>query len=177
MAELHTERLLLRQWHEADLEPFARLNADPEVMRHFPATLTREQSDGLAERERALIELHGWGLWAVEVLEHNSFIGFVGLAEPRFDAHFTPAVEVGWRLARSAWGHGYATEAARAALAHAFDVLGLDEVVSFTSTTNVRSQRVMQRLGMTHDPADDFDHPRVDDPRIRRHVLYRLSRG
>jgi RimJ/RimL family protein N-acetyltransferase len=146
-------------------------------MEHFPAPLTRDESDAFAASCRGHIAEHGWGLWPVEVVETGEFIGFVGLNEPRFDAHFTPAVEVGWRLARSAWGHGYATEAARAALAHAFDVLGLDEVVSFTSTTNVRSQRVMQRLGMTHDPADDFDHPRVEDPRIRRHVLYRLSRG
>ena len=177
MAELRTERLLLRQWRDADLAPFAALNADPQVMEHFPSPLTREHSDAFAASCRERIAERGWGIWAVEVVASGEFIGFVGLNEPRFDAHFTPAVEVGWRLARSAWGHGYATEAAEAALAYAFDELRLDEVVSFTATTNVRSQRVMQRLGMTHDESDDFDHPRVDDPRIRRHVLYRVSRG
>ena len=111
------------------------------------------------------------GLWAVEA--DGEFIGFVGLNEPRF----RPGVEIGWRLAREAWGHGYATEAARAVLAFAFDELGLAEVISFTSTTNVRSQRVMERIGMTRDPADDFDHPNVTDERLRRHVLYRVARG
>ena len=177
MAELRTERLLLRQWRDEDLAPFAALNADAEVMEHFPAPLTRAESDAFAASCRNRIAERGWGLWAVEVVGDGGFVGFVGLNEPRFDAHFTPAVEIGWRLARHAWGHGYAIEAARAVLAYSFDELALDEVVSFTSTTNVRSQRVMERLGMTHDPADDFDHPRVDDTRLRRHVLYRLSRG
>jgi RimJ/RimL family protein N-acetyltransferase len=177
MRELHTERLLLRQWRDEDLEPFAQLNDDPEVMEHFPRRHPRAESDAFAGRIRAHIDEHGWGLWAVEVRATAEFIGFVGLAEPRFEAHFTPALEVGWRLKRSAWGHGYATEAARAAVAFAFEVLGRDELVSFTSATNTRSQRVMQRLGMTHDPADDFDHPLVDDPRLRPHVLYRLRRG
>ena len=177
MAELRTERLLLRQWRDDDLAPFAALNADPEVMEHFPARLTRHESDAFVAFCRDRIAERGWGLWAVEVVASGEFIGLVGLSEPRFDAHFTPAVEIGWRLARSAWGFGYATEAARAALAYAFDELRLDEVVSFTATTNLRSQAVMQRLGMTHDELDDFDHPRVDDPRLRRHVLYRLPRG
>ena len=177
MADLRTQRLVLRQWRDEDLEPFAALNADPEVMRHFPAVMTREESDGLAVGQRSLIAERGWGLWAVEVVGGAPFVGFVGLAEPRFDAHFTPAVEVGWRLAREHWGHGYATEAADTALAYAFDDLGLDEVVSFTTVANARSRRVMERLGMTHDPADDFEHPLLaeDDP-IRPHVLYRLRR-
>ena len=166
---IRTERLVLRQWREADKEPFAALNADPVVMEHFPATMTREASDAFADFNRERIAERGWGLWAVEA--DGAFIGYVGLSEPGF----MPGVEIGWRLAKDAWGHGYATEAARAALDYARDELGLDEVVSFTSTTNVRSQRVMERLGMTHDPADDFDHPRVDDPRLRRHVLYRLA--
>lgn len=174
MSVLSTTRLRLRQWRDGDLEPFATLNADPEVMRFFPAPLSREQSDALAAREREGIGERGWGLWAVEVLESSRFIGFVGLAEPRFDAHFTPAVEVGWRLAHDAWGKGYATEGGRAALVYAFDELGLTEIVSFTSAINVRSRRVMERLGMSHDPADDFDHPSVATGPLRLHVLYRL---
>jgi len=135
---VRTARLELRQWREDDLALFAALNADPETMRFFPSALTREQSDSLAERARAQIAERGWGLWAVEVFDSDRFIGFVGLAEPRFEAHFTPAVEVGWRLARDAWGRGYATEGGRAALAFAFDELGLDEVVSFTAVVNER---------------------------------------
>lgn len=177
MTELRTPRLLLRQWREADLEPFATLNADLEVTRYFPGPLTADQSDALAERERTLIAERGWGLWAVELVHRAAFIGFVGLAEPRFEAHFTPAVEVGWRLARQHWGSGYATEGARAAIAFAFAELGLDEVVSFATVDNDRSRRVMERLGMTHDAADDFEHPLLaqGDP-LRPHVLYRLRR-
>jgi RimJ/RimL family protein N-acetyltransferase len=166
---IRTERLVLRQWRDDDRAPFAALNADPVVMEHFPSTMTREQSDAFVDFNIRTIRERGWGLWAVDA--DGLFIGFVGLNEPRF----MPGVEVGWRLARAAWGHGYATEAARAAVAFARDDLRLDEVVSFTATTNLRSQRVMQRLGMTHDPADDFDHPRVEDARLRRHVLYRLA--
>jgi RimJ/RimL family protein N-acetyltransferase len=166
---IRTERLVLRQWRDEDRAPFAALNADPVVMEHFPSTMTREQSDAFVDFNIRTIRERGWGLWAVDA--DGMFIGFVGLNEPRF----MPGVEVGWRLARAAWGHGYATEAARAAVAFARDDLRLDEVVSFTATTNLRSQRVMQRLGMTHDPADDFDHPRVEDARLRRHVLYRLA--
>jgi RimJ/RimL family protein N-acetyltransferase len=145
-------------------------------MRYFPVRSTRVQSDALAERARATIADRGWGLWAVEVTGVAPFIGFIGLAEPRFEAHFTPAVEVGWRLAREHWGNGYATEGGRAALAFAFEELALDEVVSFTSAVNERSRRVMERLGMTHDPADDFDHPLVPDGPLRPHMLYRASR-
>ena len=175
MAELRTQRLVLRQWRDDDLEPFAALNADPEVMHYFPSPLTRGQSDALAEGQRDLIAERGWGLWAVEVVDRAPFIGFVGLAEPRFQAHFTPAVEVGWRLARDHWGKGYATEGARAAVAFGCGELGLDEIVSFTSVVNERSRRVMDRVGMTHDPADDFDHPLLaPGDALRRHVLYRL---
>ncbi len=174
MTELATARLLLRQWREVDLEPFAALNRDTEVMRYFPAVLTRAQSGALAEKAGGLIAQQGWGLWAVELVSSGSFIGYVGLAEPGFKAHFTPAVEVGWRLGREYWRHGYATEAAGAALSFGFGQLGLGEIVSFTTASNTRSQRVMDRLGMTHDPADDFDHPAVDGP-LRRHVLFRIS--
>jgi RimJ/RimL family protein N-acetyltransferase len=171
---LRTKRLALRQWRKGDLEPFASLNADPEVMRYFPAPLTRQSSDALAHDIAREIEERGWGLWAVEVLGGAGFIGFVGLETPSFDAHFTPAVEVGWRLAREHWGRGYATEAARAAVDFGFRELALDQIVSFTAPVNTRSRRVMERLGMTRDPADDFDHPRVPDGPLRRHVLYRL---
>lgn len=178
VAELVTERLLLRRWRGEDRDPFAALNADPVVMEHFPAPLTRAQSDDLADRIEAHLDEHGWGLWAVEVRETGRFCGFTGLAPATFEAPFTPAVEVGWRLAHWSWGHGYATEAARAALAHGFEVLRLDEIVSFTTTTNVRSQRVMQRLGMARDDQGDFDHPNVPDGhRLRPHVLYRVRAG
>lgn len=170
--ERRTARLLLRPWTAADREPFAELNADPEVMRYFPATLNRAQSDAMAARcEQRLLE-NGWGLWAVEV--EGRFAGFTGLARPSWDPSLT---EVGWRLARWAWGHGYATEAAREALRVGFDEVGLDEIVSFTAPTNQRSRAVMERLGMTCDPADDFDYPTiaVGHP-LRRSVLYRLRR-
>lgn len=175
VTELVTDRLCLRQWRDADLAPFAALNADPEVMRYFPAPLTQAQSDELAGFIHGVIEREGWGLWAVQVTDGPSFIGFVGLNRATFDAHFTPAVEVGWRLAQPYWGNGYATEAAAAALSFGFDQLGLEEVVSFTAAVNERSIRVMQRLGMTRDAAGDFDHPRVADGPLRRHVLYRIS--
>ena len=175
MTELRTARLLLRQWQDADLEPFAELNADPEVMRYFPSALDRQQSDALAGRARTGLEEQGWGLWAVEVSGGARFIGFVGLARPPFEAHFTPAVEVGWRLARAHWGEGYATEGAHAVLAFAFEDLGIDEVVSFTTPANQRSRNVMERLGMTRDPVDDFEHPLL--PAGWTHVLYRLGRA
>lgn len=166
---------MLRRWREDDKEPFAALNADPVVMEHFPATLSREDSDALAERIEAGFDEHGFGLWAVEA--DGEFIGFTGLSVPRFTAPFTPCVEIGWRLARSAWGRGYATEAARASLEDGFGRAGLTEVVSFTAVQNVRSQAVMGRLGMTHDPADDFDHPALPAGHpLRRHVLYRIRR-
>jgi RimJ/RimL family protein N-acetyltransferase len=177
MAELRTQRTLLRHWCAADREPFAALNADPEVMEHFPAVLTRVESDLLADHFASALDERGWGLWAVEITATGTFAGFVGLSPATFDAPFTPAVEVGWRLSRSSWGQGLATEAARAALTYAFDSIELDEVVSFTATPNLRSQRVMQKLGMQRDPADDFDHPAL--PRghpLLRHVLYRISR-
>ena len=172
---IRTTRLLLRRWTEADLEPFAALNADPRVMEHFPSTLSREESDALVGRIEEGFAAHGFGLWAVEV--DGALIGFTGLSVPRRDVGLGPVVEVGWRLAASAWGRGYATEAARAAVQDG-RARGVGEVVSFTATTNLASQRVMQRLGMTRDPADDFDHPALPaGHRLRRHVLYRLPAG
>lgn len=180
MTSLQTSRLVLRPWRPQDREPFAALNGDPEVIRHFPTTLDRAESDAFADRIAARFDQHGWGLWAVEVIDSGRFAGYTGLnpvpdAITAMTAGF-PRVEVGWRLARWAWGHGYATEAAAAALAFAFDELDLPEVVSFTAVGNLRSRAVMERLGMTRDPADDFDHPAlaVGSP-LRRHVLYRLS--
>jgi RimJ/RimL family protein N-acetyltransferase len=173
--QLETERLRLRRWRADDRVPFAAINADPEVMEHFPAPLTRGQSDELTNAIESGFERHGFGLWALEVRASGELIGFTGLAVPGFEVHFTPAVEVGWRLARAAWGWGYATEAARAALGAGFDQVGLEEIVSFTSAYNLRSRAVMERIGMSHDPDDDFDHPgiRPGDP-LRRHVLYRV---
>lgn len=152
------------------------MNADPEVMAWFPAPLDREASDALAERIEASFAERGFGLWAVEVASDRAFVGFTGLSVPQFEAPFTPAVEVGWRLARVAWGNGYATEAATASLGVAFGELGLGEVVSFTSEPNLRSQAVMRRLGMSHERSDDFDHPNLPvGHRLCRHVLYRLT--
>jgi RimJ/RimL family protein N-acetyltransferase len=172
---LRTDRLLLRRWVASDGEPFAAMNADPAVMEHFPSLLTRAESDQTVERIVKHFDERGFGVWAVEVPQVASFIGFVGLMVPRFQAHFTPCVEVGWRIARAHWGRGYATEGARAALAYGFDVLGLGEIVSMTVPGNDRSRRVMNKLGMQRDPAGDFDHPLVESGHpLRRHVLYRL---
>ena len=174
---LQTERLIMRRWLDRDREPFAALNADPEVMEHFPATLTREQSDALVNRiEQKGFETLGYGLWALEVRETGEFIGFAGLALQTFDAPFLPAIEVGWRLARHTWGNGYATEAGRAALTHGFEKLDLPEIISMTAHQNTRSRAVMERLGMTYSPADDFRHPALPtDHPLSPHVLYRLS--
>jgi RimJ/RimL family protein N-acetyltransferase len=147
-------------------------------MKHFPGTLDRAASDALFVRIEADSDRLGFGLWAVEVVDVALFVGFVGLNEPTFEAHFTPAVEVGWRLDRAFWGQGYATEAAMAALRFGFENLKLDQIVSFTVPANVRSRRVMERVGMTHEPEDDFDHPRFPSRhRCCRHVLYRLSQA
>jgi RimJ/RimL family protein N-acetyltransferase len=175
---LSTARLHLRAWREADLGPFAALNADPRVMAFFPKVLDCTESDALAARISAHFTNHGFGLWAVEVPGRADFIGFAGLAVPSFDAHFTPCVEIGWRLAREHWGNGYATEAARAALAFGFCDLALGEIVSFTAPANWPSRRVMERLGMKRSAADDFEHPAMPEGHVfRPHVLYRLTRG
>jgi len=173
--ELRTSRLVLRRWRDSDRAPYAALNADPVVMEHLPALLSREESDAHVGVIEASFEQEGVGLWAVEVPGVADFIGFVGLMVPAFDAHFTPAVEVGWRLARPQWGQGFATEAARAAMTDGFTRVGAEEIVSFTTPRNERSWRVMERLGMHRDPADDFDHPKLAEGHpLRRHVLYRV---
>jgi len=165
----------MRRWRSADVGPLAALNADPEVMRFFPARLSRAQTELMIERIEAGFERDGFGLWALEVRDGGELAGFAGLSSATFAAHFTPAVEVGWRLARSHWGHGYATEAGRAALAFGFEHADLKEIVSFTAVRNARSRAVMERLGLTHDQHGDFDHPLIAGAReVRRHVLYRM---
>lgn len=176
---LSTERLVLRGWRDDDKLPYARLNADPVVMQHFPSTLTVPQSDEMVDRMAAAWEVHGYGLWAVELVGSGEFIGFIGLSSPSWSAPFTPCIEVGWRLARTAWGHGYAPEGARAALRWGFDHLDPphDEIVSFTTVDNLRSRRVMEKIGMVRSPADDFDHPMLPDWAGARHVLFRIGRA
>jgi RimJ/RimL family protein N-acetyltransferase len=167
---------LLRRWRKTDHAPFAVLNADPMVMEYFPDRLTQAESADLIAKIEAGFAIRGYGLWALEVRATDEFVGFTGLAVPSFNAHFTPTVEVSWRLARSAWGKGYATEAGLASIAFGFRDAGLDEIVSFTSAPNTRSRAVMERIGMTHDPADNFDHPELEETDLLRpHVLYRIS--
>lgn len=173
MITLRGPRVTLRQWRDDDCAEFAGLNADPVAMEHFLGTLTRAESDAMVARIRKSIDERGWGFWCLEI--DGRCAGFTGLNAPTFEAPFMPAVEIGWRLRRALWGRGYATEAAHLALDYGFGTLGLPEIVAFTAVANQRSRAVMQRLGMTHDSADDFDHPAVPaGHRIRRHVLYRL---
>lgn len=179
MTTLRTDRLILREWRDDDLEPFAAMSRDPEVMAFYPALLTRDQSDAVVGRIRAHFRREGFGFWALEA--DGELLGFTGLARPGFTAHFTPCVEIGWRLARAHWGRGYAHEAACAALDHAFGALSLDEVVAFLVPSNVRSARLCARLGMV--PDGEFDHPQITPGAIsvggfplQRHALYRIQR-
>jgi ribosomal-protein-alanine N-acetyltransferase len=175
--EIRTSRLLMRWWLPADREPFAEMNADPRVREFFPSIISREESDASVDRIERHFEERGYGLWAVEIPGVARFAGFVGLAIPNIEAHFTPCVEIGWRLAVPYWGQGYATEAARAAIAFGFDEVQLDEIVSYTTVANVRSRRVMERIGMKYDAAGDFDHPMITEEHpLRPHVLYRIAR-
>jgi anti-anti-sigma factor len=174
--QLRTDRLLLRRWRPEDREPFAALNADPVVMEHFPSVLTPAESDAFVDRIETRFDEYGYGLWAVEVPGVAPFIGFVGLAPVPDELPFAPAMEVGWRLARRHWGQGFATEGAWAALRCGTEDFGITEYVSMTAKTNLRSQRVMRRLGMTRHEREDFDHPRVPvGSPARRHVLYRTT--
>jgi RimJ/RimL family protein N-acetyltransferase len=169
------EQILLRQWQDRDLEPYAAMNADPEVMRHFPTLLTKEQTAVSMERQRRAIAERGWGLWAVEI--DGVFAGFTGLNIPGFSAPFMPCTEIGWRFRREYWGRSLAYRAALEALRFGFDSLKLMEIVSFTATTNVRSLRLMQRLGLERDLSADFDHPMIPEGHLlRRHVLFRLRK-
>lgn len=175
---IKTERLILRPCRGDDLHQFARLNADPRVMEYFPGILTQEESDQFAKRICTAMKQQGWGLWAASIPDIADFIGYIGLAPVNFVADFTPAIEVGWRLAHEFWDKGYATESAKAALKYGFETLQLNEIVSFTAIQNKRSQRVMEKIGMTHNPEEDFDHPKLaEDHWLRRHVLYRLKQN
>jgi ribosomal-protein-alanine N-acetyltransferase len=174
--QLRTERLLLRQWREDDRESFAALNADLAVMEFFPAALDRAASDAMLDRLRDQIAARGWGLWALQVPGQDAAAGFVGLAPVPEGVPPTYGPEVGWRLAHEHWGRGYAPEAARAVLRFAFAALGPPEVVSFTTVRNTRSRRVMEKIGLAHDPARDFDHPRTPGWWGQRHVLYAVAR-
>jgi len=173
IAVLRGSRVVLRGWEARDAKPFADLNADPVAMEFFPAPLSRTESDAMVERAQAALESRGWGFWCLEI--DGACAGFVGLSQPTFEAHFMPCVEVGWRLSTRHWGMGYATEAARLVVDFGFRRLRLPEIVSFTTVANWRSRRVMERLGMRHDPIDDFEHPRIAPGHaLRMHVLYRL---
>ena len=173
---LTTARLRLRPWRAEDIEPFAALNADPRVREFFPSVQTYQESADSMEHIRDHFQRRGFGLWAVELIGGAPFIGFIGLSVPSFEAPFTPCVELGYRLAFEYWGHGYAGEGSRAAIAFGFATVGLPEIVAMTAVGNERSRRVMERLGMRRNPADDFDHPNiVDGHPLRRHVLYRLT--
>jgi RimJ/RimL family protein N-acetyltransferase len=166
--------IVLRQWRDDDLERYAEMNADPEVMRFFPRLVTRAESEESMLRQRALIERRGWGLWAVEV--GGAFAGFTGLAVPAFEAPFTPCVEIGWRFRREYWGRGIAHAAAVEAQSRAFEVLKLPALVSFTAAINGRSRRLMERLGFARDEAGDFLHPSLPaESPLRLHVLYRKA--
>ena len=174
---LETDRLYLRQWRKADLKPFSEMNANKEVMAYFPKLLSIEESNAMAYKCQSLIKQKGWGFWAISLKDDDSFIGFVGLHQPQDNLPFNPCVEIGWRLRQDYWCHGYATEAANAALKFAFDVLKLDEVVSFTACINKRSQKVMQRLNMT-DTQENFYHPTLEITHpLAEHVLYKITQA
>lgn len=176
MAVLETSRLILRRWKSSDREPFARMNADPRVMEYFPATLSRAESDALIDRIEKQLAGRGFSFYAAELRDTGDFIGFIGLSVPSFETHFTPCVEIGWRIAFEHWGRGLATEGAREVLRHGFEDLRLPGIVSFTVPANHRSRRVMEKLGMTLDRDGDFDHPGVAAGHpLRRHVLYRAK--
>ncbi|PJE15814.1 GNAT family N-acetyltransferase [Legionella sp.] len=176
MEIISTDRIRLRTWQSSDQIPFAQMNADPQVMEHFPGILTENETEALILRINEHIRCHQFGLWAAELKETKEFIGFIGLSIPSFSTHFTPCVEIGWRLARQYWGKGLATEGAKAVLDYGFTQINLDEIVSFTATNNYRSRRVMEKIGLIRQEKDDFDNPKLalDHP-LSKHVLYRLS--
>jgi len=173
---LETSRLILRQWRETDVTPFAEMNADPQVMQYFPKTLSYEQSVQMVERIETHFSENGFGLWAVEIKDEAQFVGFIGLSIPQFTAYFTPCIEIGWRLAAPFWNQGYASEGAQAALDFGFTQCNLKEIVAFTVPANIASIRVMEKIGMSY--IDNFDHPVLaDGDPLRRHVLYRITKA
>lgn len=175
---IETERLILRPWCEEDLDPFFQLNADPRVMEFFPSVKSYEETAEEFRLIRGSFETNGWGFWAASLIESSQFIGFIGLKNVGFTANFTPAVEIGWRLAYEYWGKGYATEGAKASLQYGFETLHLNEIVSFTAVNNMRSRRVMEKIGMSHDEKNDFDHPKLPEGHaLRKHALYRIKTG
>lgn len=177
-AALETDRLILRQWRQSDLDAFWAMGQDREVMEFLLPLANRAASDAVADKLKNHIEEHGFGFWALEEKDGAPFIGFTGILRVGDDLPFAPAAEVGWRLARAYWGKGHASEAARAALAFGFNEMKLDEIVALTVPANQRSQAVMARIGMSRNAADDFDHPRVPDgDPLKRHVLYRMARS
>jgi len=176
--ELQTQRLILRRWRPTDHDLFAAMNADPIVMQHFPAVMSLEETAAAIARIEAHFDRHGYGLWAVDIPHVTSFAGFIGLNIPSYQTHFTPCHEISWRLATKYWSQGFATEGARAVARFAFNALDLPEIVSYTAVGNLRSRRVMERLGMTHHPQEDFAHPLLPEEHpLSRHVLYRLTRS
>lgn len=176
MEIISSKRILLREWRDSDIAPFIMMNADKKVMEHFPRVLTERETEEMITRIKNHFQHHKFGLWAAESKETEEFMGFIGLSTPSFSAHFTPCVEIGWRLALPYWGKGLATEGAKAVLEYGFDQLDLKEIVSFTTITNLRSQRVMEKIGMSHQAIDDFNHPNLPLTHVlSRHVLYRLS--
>lgn len=179
--EIRTNRLVLRSWRKEDFEPFAQINADPKVMEYFLAPMSKEESDQMMMRMQAKIEKRGWGLWAISPHDSSELMGFIGLNDVNRETcptHFSPAVEVGWRLSPAYWGQGFATEGALACLSYAFETLHLSEVVSFTAVQNKKSVAVMERIGMHRNPADDFDHPKIPEGHwLRRQVLYRITKS
>ena len=178
MKILETDRLILRLWQSSDVDGMAAIDQDPKVCQYLPAIGTRATTEAGVQRILNHYQEHGFCLYAVELKENNEFIGFLGLSIPSFESHFTPAVEIGWRLASRHWNKGYATEGAKAVLKYGFLTLNLDEIVSFTVVNNRASRRIMEKIGLHHNPDDDFNHPRLaaDSP-LRRHVLYRLSKA
>jgi RimJ/RimL family protein N-acetyltransferase len=174
---IETDRLILREWKPSDLEPFARLNADPRVMEFFPASLSQDETAAMIQLIQERSMKNGFCFWAAELKSTGEFIGFIGLNIPGMETHFTPCVEIGWRIDFKFWGKGYAPEGALACLKYGFSTLNLNEIVSFTTVNNLKSRRVMEKIGMTYDPQGDFDHPKVQEGHpLRRHVLYRISR-
>ena len=175
---LRTRRLILRRWQESDLLPFTKINADPRVMEFMLGTMTKEETRQSIEHIKKHFDAHGFGRWAVEIADTEKFIGFVGISIPSYTLPFSPCVEVAWRICAEEWGKGYAPEAAKEAMRDGFERVGLQEIVSFTALTNLKSRRVMEKLGMRYCPAEDFDHPMVPASHsLLRHVLYRMSKS